>query len=117
MSSLEIVRLPKMTDNHPNPSLPSYTVAAPVRLVAATRLEFRRQALELVDRASNAGARAVAVDLSSTTEIDASGLGILVLLQKRGRERGMATHLLRPTEPVRRLLILTRLDYLFEFVH
>ena len=56
----------------------------------------------------------MSIDLGETREIDASGLGILVQIQKRAREMGVATRLLNPSEPVRRLLSLTRLDSLFE---
>ena len=51
---------------------------------------------------------------SSDLDIDASGLGVLVLLQKRARERMIATRLLHPGTSVRQMLLLTKLDYLFE---
>ena len=115
---METVRLPNVMTNQHSPHLPPpLSLAAPPELVAATRLEFRRQALEVLEHAVAIRAAMVIVDLSGTNEIDASGLGILVLLQKRAREHGIATCLARATEPVRRLLILTRLDYLFEFEH
>jgi anti-anti-sigma regulatory factor len=49
-------------------------------------------------------------------EIDAAGLGILVLVQKRAKERGLSTNLRRTPERVRNLLKLTMLDFLFELI-
>ena len=89
-------------------------LSAPERLVTETRLDFRRAALEHVERAANESAPRIYVDLAATRDIDASGLGVLVLLQKRARERMIATRLLRPGPSVRQMLLLTKLDYLFE---
>jgi hypothetical protein len=49
-------------------------------------------------------------------DVDASGLGILVLVQKRARERGLSTRLLNTQHNIRSLLALTKLEGLFEFV-
>jgi len=92
----------------------THVVSAPDRLVTGTRLEFRRAALELVERAAQQGASRIYLDLSATADIDASGLGVLVLVQKRARERMIATRLLHAGPGVRQMLLLTRLDYLFE---
>jgi len=88
---------------------------APDRLTADTRLLFRRSALEHLDRAVQRSAARVVIDLGATREIDASGLGVLVLVQKRARERMIATTLLNAGAAVRQMLLLTKLDYLFEF--
>lgn len=89
-------------------------VSAPDRLVTGTRLEFRRAALELVERAAQQSASRIYLDLSATSELDASGLGVLVLVQKRARERMIATRLLHARPVVRQMLLLTKLDSLFE---
>lgn len=89
-------------------------VTAP-RLIAATRDEFRAAALDLLERATAANATAAVVDMGHTVDMDASGLGILVLLHKRAKERGLATCLVHTPEHVRRLLTLTKLEYLFEY--
>ena len=92
----------------------STVLFAPERLVTETRLEFRRAALEHVERAAQDSAPRIYVDLASTRDIDASGLGVLVLLQKRARERMIATRLLHAGAAVKQMLLLTKLDYLFE---
>ena len=53
---------------------------------------------------------------AAAREIDASGLGVLILLQKRARERGLRTRLLNVPGTVERLLDATRLEPLFEVV-
>lgn len=96
-------------------------LALPAHLVTETRTAWRQTLLEHVERALTAadarGATptAVLLDLRETVEVDASGLGILVFAQRRAREAGAVVRLLHASEPVRRLLILTKLDHLFEF--
>jgi len=91
-----------------------HILVTPDRLVADTRLEFRRTALEYLDRATRRNATRLILEMGGTTEIDASGLGVLVLLQKRARERMVATRLLHAHAAVKQMLQLTKLDYLFE---
>ena len=86
---------------------------APERLISATRVEFRTAALAHLDQVA-AAARALVIDMRQTVELDASGLGILVLIQKRAKERGLSTCLRQTPERVRNLLKLTMLDFLFE---
>jgi anti-anti-sigma factor len=90
-------------------------LVAPTRLTSDHRLEFRRAALELLEESARAGAAIVEVDLGATVEMDASGLGVLVLLQKRARERGLRTRLSHASRAITEMLQLTRLDALFEF--
>lgn len=90
-------------------------IVAPPRLVAETRVEFRSVALESLERAGETGAHLVAIDMAETRDLDASGLGILVLVQKRARERGLTTRLLNTRHDVRTILAHTKLESLFEF--
>ena len=99
----------------PNPAAISPAViVAPERIIAATRGEFRTAVLALIEQLGP-GAGAIIIDLRHTVEFDASGLGILVLLQKRAKERGLSTCLRQTPERVHNLLKLTLLDFLFEF--
>jgi anti-anti-sigma factor len=88
---------------------------APERLVSEHRLDFRRDALERLSKAATNGAHRLTIDLRDTREVDASGLGVLVLLQKRARESFLATCLTHTPPSVRQLLRLTQLEALFEF--
>ncbi len=86
---------------------------APERLISATRGDFRTAALAHLDQLG-ADATAMVIDLRHTVELDASGLGMLVLIQKRAKDRGLSTRLRQTPERVRNLLKLTMLDFLFE---
>jgi anti-sigma B factor antagonist len=97
-----------IADNHAD------ILRAPAKLVADTRLDFRRAALHHLEGVLERSLTRVVVDLDNTTEIDASGLGVLVLLQKRAREKMVATRLLNTPASVKQMLALTKLDYLFE---
>ena len=87
---------------------------APDRLISSTSGGFRGVALDHLERLSPT-ASCLVIDLSQTVDIDASGLGILVFLQKRAKERGFSTTLRHAPERVRNLLQLTMLEFLFEF--
>jgi anti-anti-sigma regulatory factor len=90
-------------------------IGAPSQLVADTRVEFRAAALDCLDRAAEQGSEMLEIDMSATENVDASGLGTLVVLQKRARDRGLATRLRGTRQPVRSLLATTRLEGLFQF--
>ena len=94
----------------------SMVLSAPERVVSETRAEFRKIALEFVERAATEESKAASIDLGGTAEVDASGLGILVLVQKRAKELGVHLTLRKVPTQVRYLLLLTKLDHLFEFV-
>ena len=85
----------------------------PTRLVADTRADFRRLALEYVSQAAARGDSRISVDLGATSEIDASGLGILLFVNTRAREHGLTTHLVHVPQSVRALLELTKLSHIF----
>lgn len=87
---------------------------APPHLDAGSRLDFRRAALEHLERVVQRSGTRVVVDLQHTTAIDASGLGVLVLVQKRARERMIAVKLLHSPPSVKQMISLTKLEYLFE---
>lgn len=87
---------------------------APPHLDAGSRLDFRRAALEHLERIAQRNETRVVIDLQHTTDIDASGLGVLVLVQKRARERMIATKLLHASASVKQMIALTKLEYLFE---
>ena len=90
-------------------------VAAPESLNAQSRVDFRCAAMECLERVSQIGSNALTIDMSATLDVDACGLGILVLVTKRARERGVVTRLLRAHDDIRSLLSMTRLEPLFQF--
>ena len=95
-------------------------VLLPDRLVTATRDAWRDPVLARADEtiaalAARGDGRELGLDLRDAVEIDATGLGLLVLVHKRARERGVAVRLLGARPSIRELLALTKLDQLFEF--
>lgn len=98
------------------PRSTSEILQAPIQLVSETRAAFRAEALAYVERLGGAAAPVATVHLGETLEVDAAGLGILVLLQKRAKEQGMTLRLAQVPSKVRYLLVLTKLDHLFELV-
>lgn len=103
-----------MMTETPQPERLAAHYIAPARLTAAARHELRAEALQALEQAARAGASAVVIDLGDTVEIDASGMGVLILIQKRARERGMRTALVRVPRDITRLLDATRLYPLFD---
>lgn len=87
-------------------------ISSPARLIADCRVAFRSAALDAVERAAKSGSPVI-VDLSATLEIDSSGLGLLVLIEKRAREKGLTTVLRKPGKAVRTMLAVTKLEMLF----
>lgn len=61
--------------------------------------------------------RRIRVELSQVSFIDSAGLAELVRLMKHARQLGGDVDLIRPSDPVRVILELTRLDAAFHIVH
>jgi anti-anti-sigma factor len=89
------------------------TIAAPEALSLESRTAFRRNAVELLDQLPEAAGRLV-IDLSATRQVDSAGLGTLMLIQRRAAERRVTVALRGANEELRFLLVLTKLDDLFE---
>lgn len=89
------------------------TLMAPEHLGLQSRTDFRQQAVTLLDRLPEGQGRLV-IDLSATRQVDSAGLGALMLIQRRAAERRQTVVLKNAQEELRFLLVLTRLDDLFE---
>ena len=103
----------------PNPSAEAHPMApyvCPSHLTTESRVAFRTDALDALDAAFVAGATVVSLDLSAVVDMDASGLGVLILLQKRARERHMRVRLYHVPGLVERLFDDTRMGPLFDIV-
>lgn len=88
-------------------------LAAPERLSLESRTSFRRSATELLEQMDEGAGRLV-IDLSGTRHVDSAGLGALMLVQRRAAERRQSVCLRGTNEELRFLLVLTKLDDLFE---
>src|SRR6267378_2224292 len=89
------------------------TLAAPERLDLESRTAFRRAAGEVLDLLVEGAGRLV-LDLSGTRSVDSAGLGALMLIQRKAAERRQTVCLRGANEELRFLLVLTKLDDLFE---
>jgi ABC-type transporter Mla MlaB component len=87
-------------------------LTAPATLGLETRAEFRRQAIDLLEQLPEGEGR-LTVDLAPTRTVDSSGLGALMLVQRRAAERRQAIVLRNASDELRFMLALTKLDDLF----
>ncbi len=88
-------------------------LAAPEQLGLESRTSFRRLATELLEQMAEGSGRLV-IDLSGTRHVDSAGLGSLMLIQRKAAERRQTVCLRGANEELRFLLVLTKLDDLFE---
>lgn len=86
---------------------------APVSLGLETRSSFRQEAVSALE-AMPEGESCLVIDLSATRHVDSAGLGALMLVQRRAGERRQRVALRSASEELRFLLMLTKLEDLFE---
>lgn len=67
-----------------------------------------------VAQLADAGDAEIALNLRGVTQLDARGLGELVLALRAARDRGLRLILVAPPPRVERMLSVTRLDTVFE---
>jgi anti-sigma B factor antagonist len=79
------------------------------QLIVGNRQELKDAVLQMLDD----GSRKFLIDFSDTAYIDSSGLGVLVSLSKKIREKGGEMRLSNLNEDLRTLFELTKLDTLF----
>lgn len=80
------------------------------QLIVGNRQELKQKVLEELE----GGERRFLIDFQNTGYIDSSGLGVLVSLSKRIREKGGELRLANLNEDLRTLFELTKLDTLFQ---
>ncbi len=88
-------------------------IVAPSHLGLETRVEFRRASVDLLDALPENNGRLV-VDMSLTRLVDSAGLGTLILVQQHATARRQSVRLRGVSEELRMLLVLTKLEDMFE---
>jgi anti-anti-sigma factor len=88
-------------------------LAAPETLGLDTRVEIRKAAIKLLEEMPEGTGRLI-IDLARTRHVDSAGLGALMLIQRRAAERRQVVVLRNASEEIRFLLVLTKLDDLFQ---
>jgi anti-sigma B factor antagonist len=71
------------------------------------------QMVELVSDAVNAGIRTFVVDLKEVRYVSSSGIGVLITMLTKMRNVGGEVYLTTPSEHVKKLLIITKLNNIF----
>ena len=89
------------------------SLVAPEHLGLESRTDFRQQATALLDTLPERTGCLV-IDLAGTRQVDSAGLGALMLVQRRAAERKQVVVLRNVNEELRFLLVLTKLDDLFQ---
>lgn len=86
---------------------------APETLGLDVRVEIRKAAIKLLEEMPEGTGRLV-IDLGRTRRVDSAGLGALMLIQRSAAERRQVVALRNVSDEIRFLLVLTKLDDLFE---
>ena len=89
------------------------SILAPETLGLEIRVEIRKTAIKLLEEMPEGVGRLV-IDLGRTRHVDSAGLGALMLIQRRAGERRQAVVLRNVSDEIRFLLVLTKLDDLFQ---
>lgn len=89
-------------------------LVAPEMLGVETRSAFRNAALAALNEMPEGAGRLI-VDLTATSAVDSAGLSSLILVQRRAASRRQVVCLRHVGEELRFLLVLTKLEDLFEF--
>src|SRR5918997_5042845 len=88
-------------------------LSAPDTLGLETRVQIRKAAFKLLEEMPEGTGRLV-IDLGRTRHVDSAGLGALMLIQRRAAERRQTVTLRNVSDEIRFLLVLTKLDELFQ---
>ena len=73
--------------------------------------------IELVNDMLNQGIKLCAVDISSVRYINSSGIGVLITILTKFRNKEGEVVLVQPSEQVKKLLIITKLYNIFSIKH
>ncbi len=75
--------------------------------------------LSLVEKANDAisqGLKYCLIDISDLRYINSSGIGVLITILTKFRNKGGEVFLMKPSENVQKLLIITKLNAIFQIV-
>lgn len=72
--------------------------------------------LEAVSFAIQNNIRTGVVDISGLRYINSSGIGVLITILTKFRNKGGEVYLLKPSESVQKLLVITKLNSIFQII-
>lgn len=72
--------------------------------------------VELVNNTLSKGAKYCLIDIEDVRYINSSGIGVLITILTKFRNKGGELFLIKPSEHVKKLLIITKLQAIFNIV-
>ncbi len=72
--------------------------------------------MDIVNDKINAGIRLCTIDLSQVRYMNSSGIGVLITMLTKFRNKGGEVVLINPSEQIRKLLLITKLNSIFTIV-
>lgn len=72
--------------------------------------------LEASAEAIQKGILTAVIDISSLRYINSNGIGVLISILTRFRNKGGEVYLLKPSESVQKLLVITKLNSIFQII-
>lgn len=72
--------------------------------------------LETVNDAVSHKVPACIIDISDLRYINSSGIGVLITILTKFRNKGGEVYLMKPSESVKKLLVITKLNAIFQIV-
>ena len=72
--------------------------------------------LEAVGAAISAGIQTCIIDISGLRYINSSGIGVLITVLTKFRNKGGEVYLMKPSESVQKLLVITKLNAIFQVI-
>lgn len=72
--------------------------------------------IEIVNKALGEGTYTCVVDISDLRYINSSGIGVLITILTKFRNKGGEVFLMRPSKSVQKLLVITKLNAIFQVI-
>ena len=72
--------------------------------------------VQVVTDSLQQGLRSCVVDISGLRYINSSGIGVLITVLTKFRNKGGEVYLMRPSESVQKLLVITKLNAIFQII-
>ena len=72
--------------------------------------------IEVVTNALQEQVRTCIIDISELRYINSSGIGVLITILTKFRNKGGEVYLMKPSENVQKLLVITKLNAIFQII-
>lgn len=72
--------------------------------------------IEIVNNAIQEKALTCIIDISELRYINSSGIGVLITILTKFRNKGGEVYLMKPSENVQKLLVITKLNAIFQII-